>query len=184
MKTKRLKKILCLVSMATIVPFGSASAHKWCHNGTIVQIGDVNWNESVIIANYPGIVPDDIPDWVFDNIDHHIAYEAKKNYADSFVGGGGALGGFVAANSGEVRTSVYAPSNYITAPSLYNISEGIQFKLHKCYTIPPMTQLETLYEIDMPWKPTPGVSNPVVIAPMNGVDGVRQYWIDNSSNSQ
>lgn len=175
MKNKKLKKTIGLMIVAAGLSSTIAQAVPWCHQGTIVQIADVNWGESSIIANYPGSIPGDIPPWVVGNVDMHITFMSTHQYASGFAGGGGGFGGYSVPNSGQVKVYAYAPHNYITAPSLYSTAEGVKFKLKKCYTIPPMTVVHELYEVALPWSPsTP--DNPISIKPMERIQGLDAYW--------
>ena len=183
-----LKRILHLSLLTSILSANIVSAHQWCHDGTIVQIADVSWNESSIITNYPGLIPDDIPIWVVGNVNMHITYEAVRNYADAFEGGGGGFGGYSVANSGEVKEVAYWPHNYITAPALYHISQGVKFRLKKCYTIAPMTAVEDLEFIALPGGTIPGeTSNDFIdrlqVKPLGGLERLEDYW-NNSNNNR
>ncbi len=175
MKNNTFKKSISLLIVAAGLSSSVAQAVTWCHGGTIVQIADVNWGESSIIANYPGSIPGDIPLWVVGNVNIHITSTSTNQYANGFAGGGGGFGGYSVANSGEVKVEAYAPHNYITAPSLYSTAEGVKFKLKKCYTIPPMTAVRERHEIALPWNPgTP--DNPISIKPLEHIQGLNTYW--------
>lgn len=174
MKNHQLKTTVGMMIIAAGLSSTIAQAVPWCHQGTIVQIADVNWGESSILANYPGVVPP----WVVGNVDMHITFMSTNQYASGFAGGGGGFGGYSVPGSGQVKVYAYAPHNYITAPSLYSTSEGVKFKMKKCYTIPPMTQHHELSEIALPW--TPGnpnnPDNPISIEPLEYVQELKAYW--------
>lgn len=178
MKHLHLKHTIGLVLIITAFSTSIANAVPWCHNGTIVQIADVSWGESSIIANYPGSIPGDIPPWVTTDVDHHITFEATHQYASGFAGGGGGFGGYSVPGSGQVKVDVYAPSTYLTAPSWYNTSQGVQFKLRKCYTIPPMTAVKELRHFEGPWTPG-GTDNPIGIEPLSRLPELDVYWQQN-----
>ena len=72
MKNNRIKKTIGMAIIAAGLSSSIAQAVPWCHQGTIVQIADVNWGESSILANYPGVVPP----WVVGNVDMHITFMA------------------------------------------------------------------------------------------------------------
>lgn len=171
MKNNSLKKSISMIIIAAGLSSTIAQAVPWCHQGTIVQIADVNWGESSITANYPGVVPP----WVVGNVDMHITFMSTHQYASGFAGGGGGFGGYSVPGSGQVKVYAYAPHNYITAPSLYSTAEGVKFKLKKCYTIPPMTVLHELREVELPWTPGGG-DNPISVEPMERVQGLDAYW--------
>ena len=171
MKNNRLKKTIGMAIIAAGLSSSIAQAVPWCHQGTIVQIADVNWGESSILANYPGVVPP----WVVGNVDMHITFMSTHEYASGFVGGGGGFGGYSVPGSGQVKVYAYAPHNYITAPSLYSTAEGVKFKLKKCYTIPPMTELHELREFVEPWNPG-NPDNPISIEPMERLQDLGAYW--------
>lgn len=182
-----LKNILHLSILISILSVNVASAHIWCNDGTVVQIADVTWNESSIITNYPGLIPGDIPPWVVGNVDMHITYEAIRNYADTFVGGGGGFGGYSVPNSGEVVEDAYWPHNYITAPSLYHISQGVKFRLKKCYTIAPMTAVKDLEMIALPGGTVPGETSHdfisrLKVTPLYGLERMMDYWNNSNDN--
>lgn len=179
MKNKTFKKTISLILITAGLSSTIAQADIWCKNGTIVQIADVNWGESSIIANYPGSIPADIPAWVFNAniVDMHITDTSTHQYAAGFAGGGGGFGGFSVPGSGQVKVYPYAPHNYITAPSLYSTSEGVKFIIKKCYTIPPMTGHHELRDFPLPWNPisdTPYTPNS--IKPMESIEGLAAYW--------
>ncbi|MCX7552281.1 hypothetical protein OS175_00195 [Marinicella sp. S1101] len=175
MKKFNLKKSITAALVITGLSASLAHAVPWCHQGTIVQIADVNWGESSIIANYPGSIPADIPPWVTGNVDMHITFMATHTYASGFAGGGGGFGGYSVPGSGQVKVYAYAPYNYITAPSLYSTAQGVQFKLKKCYTIPPMVAVKELRELELPWSPG-GQDNPVSVRPLERLQELDAYW--------
>ena len=129
-----LKKLLISVALGSALLSNVAQAVPWCHHGTIVQIADVNWTEAQILANYTGTYP--TPTYVID-AQVYITYNASQSYANGFVGGGGAFGGYSVPGSGEVRVIPYAPNSFINmvGPGYYYTNQGIRFKLDKCYTI-------------------------------------------------
>lgn len=184
-KMKLTKKTCSLFLMMSWI---NVQAVPWCHNGTIVQIADVSWNESSIEANYPGTLPDSIPDWVVGNVNMHIAFVSTNHYASTFIGGGGGFGDYTVSNSGDVRVEAYGPHNYITAPSLYHISQGVQFKIKKCYTVPPMTAVKERFQF------SPDIIGPEIIdvngsggaikvKALDGLEQIQQYWLKSRQGS-
>jgi len=171
---KTFYKTLGQLSVLSMLSINIALAVPWCHLGTKVQIADVSWDEASIVANYPGSIPGDIPPWIVGNTNMHITFMSVMTYANTFAGGGGGFGGYSVPNSGQVRQLPYAPHNYITAPSLYNISQGVSFKLEKCYTIPPMIAVSALEMI----APDPGGDGPTIAVeytPLRGLDQICDY---------
>lgn len=183
---KKIKKGIC--SLILIISCANTQAIPWCHGGTIVQIADVNWNQSSIEANYPGILPDSIPDWVVGNVNMHITFVSTNNYASTFIGGGGGFGDYSVSDSGDVRVIPYAPHNYITAPSLYNISEGVRFRIQKCYTIPPMTAVTERFHFTTDMI-GPGIidnngsGGAIEVRTLNGLEQISEYWSTTQQNS-
>ncbi|MCH4294660.1 hypothetical protein MJ923_10150 [Shewanella sp. 3B26] len=142
-----------------------AQAVPWCYRGTIVQIADVSWSESQILANYSGTVPAGVAD-----PEYYIAATATYNYSQNFVGGGGGFGGYSVPGSGQVRVTHYAPYTFtnMVGPGYYFTSQGIKFRMDKCYTIPPMTEHVEL-EIAEPGGDVP-------VKPLPGLDAISEYW--------
>jgi len=175
MKNNKLKKSINMLIIAAGLSSTLAQAVPWCHRGTIVQIADVTWGESSIVANYPGSIPGDIPPYIVGNVNNHITFMSTNQYASSFAGGGGGFGGYSVPGSGQVKVYAYAPHNYITAPTHYDISEGVKFKLKKCYTIPPMVVVHELREFIGPI--TPGDPNsPIGVEPLERLYELGAYW--------
>ncbi len=175
MKKIKYKKSIGLLIVAAGMATTIAQAVPWCHKGTIVQIADVHWGESSILANYPGGVPGGLPPVIYGNVDTHITFTSTNQYANSFAGGGGSFGGYSVPGSGQVLVHPYAPHNYTNAPSLYSTSEGVKFKLKKCYTIPPLVEVFELEKFVGPVLPgEPG--GPVVFEPLERIEEMRAYW--------
>ena len=171
MKKNILKKSIGMIIVAAGLSSTVAQAEQWCNHGTIVQIADVNWGESSILANYPGVVPP----WVVGNVDMHITFMATNEYASGFAGGGGGFGGYSVPGSGQVRVDAYAPHNYITAPSLYSTAQGVKFRIEKCYTIPPMVAVHELFEFEGPVVPG-DPNSPIGFEPLERLPEIKEYW--------
>ena len=124
---------------------GTASAVPWCHGGTIVTIQNTNWSEPIILANFTGSVPagHTYPDY-------YITATAINAYGNTFAGGGGSIGGYTVPGSGQVKAIAYAPYSYTNTVSGYTTSQGISFKLRKCYTLPPMVSVKDKYMKHLP----------------------------------
>ena len=135
MKSK-INKLLSIFTLLLVLSINTGYAVPWCHGGTIVQIQNTSWTQAGILANYPGSIPSGLPDY-------GITGNAMNNYAMSFSGGGGSLGGFSVPGSGQVRADAYSPSSYLSGNN-YSTSQGVYFKLNKCYTIPPMIAIKEL----------------------------------------
>ena len=164
------QKLMCMALISSMSVF-SAQADIWCKKGTIVQIGDVSWGAAAIEANFPGTIPGSVPAWVTD-LDVYVATTAMFTYASSFAGGGGGFGGYSVPDSGSITTDIYAPFSLTNMVGAYSYSEGIQFKIFKCYTIPPMTSADVLEEVQI----NDGVIGGGIIKPLRGLDRIREYW--------
>jgi len=160
------KKLIALAVTATFIT-GVAEALPWCHRGTIVQIADVSWSEANILANFLGTVPTGVYD-----PEHYITHTATNNYANTCAGGGGGFGGYRVPGSGQVVVEAYAPYSYtnMIGPGNYFTSQGVQFKLKKCYTIPPMTIVHNYAEINKPDGPV------ISVKPFKELMNIRKYW--------
>lgn len=161
-----MKTLLTSLVGATVLISNLANAVPWCHKGTIVQIADVTWEESHILANFTGTVPSGVAD-----PDHYTTFTATHNYANTFAGGGGGFGGYSVPGSGQVKVVPYAPYSYTNmVPGYYDTAEGVQFKLEKCYTIAPMTHVIDFapFELDS--------DKPIITKPFVGLEQMQKYW--------
>ncbi len=146
----------------------TASAVPWCHRGTIVEIADVNWSQAQILANFSGGIPSGVLD-----PEYYTTYTATHNYAAGFAGGGGGFGGYSVPGSGQVRVTPYAPYTYtnMVGPGHYYTSQGVSFKMEKCYTIPPLTAHLEVRELE------PGDdSGGIIVKPYDGLQEMERYW--------
>ncbi|GAB2909065.1 hypothetical protein [Rheinheimera gaetbuli] len=161
-----MKKLILSTLAATALLSLSVQAVPWCHRGTIVQIADVNWSEAQILANFYGTVPGGVLDAEVYKTSH-----ATNNYASTFAGGGGGFGGYSVPGSGTVRVTHYAPYTLtnMVGPGYYFTSQGVKFKLHKCYTIPPMVEVRELATVE---SPEAGIG----FKPLRGVEAIKEYW--------
>lgn len=165
MKNNNLKK--AVVSMILLLSVNAAIAVPWCHFGTIVTIQNVTWSQNNIIANYPGPIPVGLADV-------GITSNSMGQYASTFVGGGGSLSGYTVPGSGSVIAKAYAPSSYLSS-NYYSTSQGVQFKLNKCYTIPPMTAVKEIRMASNPANPdTPVIG--VEYSALEGGEEMCRYW--------
>ena len=167
-----MKKSIISIACALMFTTGIANAVPWCHQGTIVQIADVSWNQSQILANFTGSIPTGVTD-----PEHYITFTATHNYANTFAGGGGGFGGYSVPGSGQVKVEAYAPYSYtnMVGPGNYFTSQGVQFKLKKCYTIPPMTiQHEFVALDDISGDDLTGGDG--VIKPYVELEAINKYW--------
>lgn len=148
----------------------AASAVPWCHRGTIVQIADVQWSQAQIMANFSGSVPPGVYD-----PEYYITATATHNYASSFAGGGGSFGGYSVPGSGQVRVEPYAPYTYtnMVGPGYYFTSQGVKFRLKKCYTIPPLTHHVELEKVD---GGDLGNNGGVIFRPYKRLRAMEQFW--------
>lgn len=163
MKTKILAAAIGAALLST-----TAQAVPWCHKGTIVEIADVNWSQAQILANFSGTVPSGVYD-----PEYYITHTATHNYANTFAGGGGGFGGYSVPGSGQVRVIPYAPYTYtnMVGPGYYFTSQGVSFKLEKCYTIPPLTVHHELAEFD------PGIGGGgISFDPADGMSVITKAW--------
>ncbi len=163
-----MKKSLIPFAFGASLLAGSASAVPWCHGGTIVEIADVSWSQAQIMANFSGSVPSGVID-----PEYYTTYTATHNYASTFAGGGGGFGGYSVPGSGTVRVIAYAPYTYtnMVGPGYYHTSQGVQFTIDKCYTIPPLTQHLEVREID-PNDDDGGI----VVRPYEKLTNMVEYW--------
>ena len=146
-----------------------AHAVPWCHGGTIVQIADVTWSQSQIMANFSGSIPGGVSD-----PEYYTTATATYNYAQTFAGGGGGFGGYSVPGSGQVRVRHYAPYTFtnMVGPGYYFTSQGIQFKLDKCYTIPPMM---VHHKLEVAFPQDPG-GDDIQVTPLEGLEEMPRYW--------
>lgn len=163
-----MKKLLLAAAVGASMFSSVAQAVPWCHGGTIVQIADVTWSEAQINANFTGSVPSGVAD-----PEVYVTFHATHNYANTFAGGGGGFGGWSVPGSGQVRVIPYAPYTYtnMVGPGYYFTSQGVSFKMEKCYSIAPMTQHHEVHELS---KEDPGSG--VVVKPLEGVEKLPLYW--------
>lgn len=161
-----MKKLILSTLAASALLSLSAQAVPWCHRGTIVQIADVNWSEAQILANFYGSVPGSVLDPEVYKTSH-----ATNNYASTFAGGGGGFGGYSVPGSGTVRVTHYDPYTLtnMVGPGYYFTSHGVKFKLHKCYTIPPMVEVRELAIVESP-------ESGIGFKPLRGVEAIKEYW--------
>ncbi len=167
-----MKKLLVSAAVgAAFLASTAAQAVPWCYKGTIVQIADVSWSEAQINANFTGTVPAGVLD-----PEVYITATATNNYASTFTGGGGGFGGYSVPNSGQVRVIPYAPYTYtnMVGPGYYFTSQGVKFKMEKCYTIAPMT--EHLEVADLVFDEGNGDGGGIVVKPLSGLDLLKDYW--------
>ena len=170
-----MKKGLILLALGTSLLSGVASAVPWCHRGTIVQIADVTWSQAQILANFSGSIPVGVYD-----PEYYITSTATYNYASSFAGGGGGFGGYSVPGSGQVRVEPYAPYTYtnMVGPGHYFTSQGVKFKLKKCYTIPPLTQHLEVKEIFDDGNGAGGIE----FRPYKRLRAMEQFWLSPRSD--
>ncbi|NVJ59945.1 MAG: hypothetical protein HWE27_06115 [Gammaproteobacteria bacterium] len=148
----------------------AVNAVPWCHKGTIVQIADVNWSQAQIMANFTGPVPSGVID-----PEYYTTFTATHNYASTFAGGGGGFGGYSVPGSGQVKVETYAPYTYtnMVGPGYYYTSQGVKFRLKKCYTIPPMTQHHEIARIDDGDDGSGGI----IFKPYEKLPALSEYWL-------
>ncbi|MCO7224719.1 hypothetical protein [Pleionea sp. CnH1-48] len=147
-----LRKLFVVTAMTLS---GAASAVPWCHGGTIVEIANISWTQSGINTHFTGPIPGGVVD-----PQRYIAWEASHNYAGYFAGGGG--WGNV-PGKGQVRVRPYAPYTYTNMVSGYHTSQGLSFKLDKCYATPPLVEIKEKEKLE-------------VLKPLDGIDGMERYW--------
>ncbi|MEC4725347.1 hypothetical protein HWQ46_07285 [Shewanella sp. D64] len=145
-----------------------AQAVPWCHTGTIVQIANVNWSQAQIMANFTGGIPGGVVD-----PEVYTTYHSTYNYANTFSGGGGGFGGYSVPNSGQVKVRLDAPYTLtnMVGPGYYYTSQGVQFRLDKCYTIPPLMEHKKIARFE-PIKPETGVE----VAPYENLRAITEFW--------
>ncbi len=163
-----MKRLLSLFTAGTLLLSGAANAVPWCYGGTIVQIADVNWSQAQILANFSGSIPSGVAD-----PEVYITSTATYNYASTFSGGGGGFGGYSVPGSGQVQVYPYAPYTYtnMIGPGYYYTSQGVKFKMKKCYTIPPLVEHLEVRELN----PDDDGSG-IVIKPYPELDAMKNYW--------
>lgn len=169
-----MKKRLISIALGTALLSTAAQAVPWCHRGTILQIADVTWNQSQILANFTGTVPGGVYD-----PERYVTFTATHNYANTFAGGGGGFGGYSVPGSGQVRVKPYAPYTYtnMVGPGYYFTSQGVKFKLEKCYTIPPMVSVLDFEKLADPEGPEIGVK------PFEGLENMERYRVKATDDS-
>ena len=168
-----MKKLLVAAAVgAAFLSSTAAQAVPWCWKGHIVEIGDVQWTQSQIIANFG---PTTIPPYMTDP-DRFIAFTAAYNYANSFSGGGGSWGGYTVPGSGQVMVDPYAPYSYVSqGPGFYNLSQGLYFKMKKCFTVPVMIKHPAIRDFEL--SIDNGSPDPVLDpAPFDGLENMTKYW--------
>ncbi|PAJ76370.1 hypothetical protein CJF42_00260 [Pseudoalteromonas sp. NBT06-2] len=169
-----MNKILMAIAGSTLLLSAVAEAVPWCHRGTIVQIANVSWSEAQILANYTGSIPGGVSD-----PQYYITAMATNNYANTFAGGGGGFGGYSVPGSGQVSVHPYAPYTYtnMVGPGYYFTSQGIKFKLNKCYTIPPMTHHKELQRFE------PDVGG-IIFEPYSEIKNIEYFWLPNENDKR
>ena len=120
------------------------------------------------MANFSGSIPTGVYD-----PEYYVTATATFNYAATFAGGGGGFGGFSVPGSGQVNVVPYAPYTYtnMVGPGYYFTSQGVSFKLEKCYTIPPLTVHHEVAEV----SPDVGGGG-IVFDPIEGLDAIKRHW--------
>ncbi|WP_394393227.1 hypothetical protein [Shewanella woodyi] len=165
---KYIKAATALTVLACLGISSIAQAVPWCHRGTIVQIADVTWNQAQIMANFTGSIPGGVAD-----TEVYTTYHSTNNYANTFAGGGGGFGGFSVPGSGQVRVIHYAPYTLtnMVGPGYYYTSQGVKFKLDKCYTIPPLMEHKEVARFE-PTNPETGIE----VVPYEKLEAMQEYW--------
>lgn len=166
-----MKKLLVSAAIGAAFLSSAAQAVPWCHKGTIVQIADVNWSQAQILANFTGSVPGGVLD-----PEVYTTFHATHNYAQTFSGGGGGFGGYSVPGSGQVRVITYAPYTLtnMVGPGYYYTSQGVSFKLEKCYTIAPMQHHLEVHELQVDGDDDGGG---IVVKPFTGLEKMKEYYI-------
>ncbi|GGI90587.1 hypothetical protein GCM10007978_30300 [Shewanella hanedai] len=165
----KLTTVLGTLGILTCLGVSSiAQAVPWCHRGTIVQIADVNWSQAQIMANFTGSIPGGVAD-----TEVYTTYHSTNNYGNTFAGGGGGFGGYSVPGSGQVRVIHYAPYTLtnMVGPGYYFTSQGVKFKLDKCYTIPPLMEHKEVAMFE-PAKPETGFE----AVPYENLRAITEYW--------
>jgi hypothetical protein len=164
-----MKKKLIFSAIAATFLSSVVQAVPWCHRGTIVQIADVQWTQAQILANFTGSVPGGVAD-----PEVYKTSTATYNYASTFTGGGGGFGGYSVPSSGQVRVIPYAPYTYtnMIGPGYYFTSQGVKFKLEKCYTIPPMTE-----HLEVARLNPDDDSGGIIFKPAEKLPALEHYWL-------
>lgn len=162
-----MNKLMIAATLVTSTLSLTAEAVPWCYRGTVVEIADVNWTQGHINANFFGSVPSGVAD-----PEVYITHTATHNYANTFAGGGGGFGGYSVPGSGQVKVVPYAPYTYtnMVGPGYYYTTQGVSFKLKKCYTIPPLVQDLSYERIELPDGPA------VEFKPFDKIKDVLLYW--------
>lgn len=163
-----MRKLILAATAVTALFSLSAHAVPWCHGGTIVHFQTANWSGAQLLTNFFGTVPSGVAD-----PEVYKAFTATANYASTFSGGGGGFGGYSVPGSGTVRvthTGPYTLTNMV-GPGYYQTSQGVQFKLHKCYTIPPLVGVKEVVRMS---PDSPATNTP--FTPLPEVAAVKQYW--------
>ena len=162
-----MKKLLIAAAVGATFLSSVAQAVPWCHQGTIVQIADVNWSGAQINANFTGSIPTYVAD-----PEVYVTFTATSNYANTFAGGGGGFGGYSVPGSGQVRVIPYAPNSYtnMVGPGYYYTNQGVSFRLDKCYTIAPMVHHLEVAELSS------DDGSGIVVKPYEGLEKLTMYW--------
>lgn len=166
---KRNVKTWPMLAATVALGFSSlaAQAVPWCYRGTIVTIANANWSQAQIMANFTGSVPSGVLD-----PEVYITSTSTAAYASTFAGGGGGFGGYSVPGSGQVRVTHLGPYTLtnMVGPGYYYTSQGVTFKLDKCYTFPPLIRAERLEKLEFPEQ---GVN----FEPLEGTEGATKYWL-------
>jgi len=113
----------------------TTDADIWCNEGNIVEVADITWNQAQILANFSGTIPANTVD-----VDRYKAFHAMHTYSTTFASniGNSSINQNV-PDAGQVGGVIYAPYSYtnVPTPGAYNISQGIKFKINKCYGVLP-----------------------------------------------
>ncbi|MBV7316795.1 hypothetical protein [Shewanella sp. NIFS-20-20] len=167
-RTTSVKLTAALSLLISLGAVTMAQAVPWCHRGTIVQIADVSWSQAQIMANFTGSIPSFVAD-----PEVYTTFTATHNYANTFAGGGGGFGGYSVPGSGQVQVHEYAPYTLtnMVGPGYYFTSQGVKFKLKKCYTIPPMTEHKEV-AIFEPTSPSGGID----VKPYERLYELESFW--------
>ena len=166
MKNKT-NKTISIFALLLVLSISTGNAVPWCHHGTIVQIQNVNWSQASILANFPGSIPPGMPQYAITGL-------SMDNYGMSFSGGGGSIGGYTVPGSGQVKAQAYSPHSY-TSGNGYNTSQGVMFKLKKCYTIAPMIAIKD-FAVELPAINPDGPVIGVTYEPLEGIEPMCRYW--------
>ncbi len=160
------KLLLPLIFMAASGLSVPAHAIPWCQGGTIVTLHTHVLDETALLYHFgnqtipPNVDPVDE--------DRYIASTVAWGLAYPHAGGGGGWGGWSVPNAGEVEADVFAPNSYVSQ-IIYSLSEGLGFDVKKCFTIPPMVQVE--WDLDSVDNGGVGGANPLPY-----VKGIERFW--------